>query len=119
MACTLFPRLPLQIMFFSKKENWEAAPLVPWFAWATLSYTLANLFLNNLFARERFGVVPWMAVIAAVYAGALWLLRERLLHMDPFAAYKTVVGTLALANLALFAVAAWFSRQPQRTVHTR
>lgn len=110
VACTLFPKLPLQIMFFSKRENWEAAPLVPWFAWAMLSYTLANLFLNNLFARERFGVVPWMAVVAAGYAGALWLLRERLLGMEPMAAYKTVVGALALANLILFAIAVWFSR---------
>lgn len=109
VTCTLFPKLPLQIMFFSKKENWEAAPLVPWFAWAMLSYTLANLFLNNLFARERFGVVPWMALVAAGYAGTLWLLREHLLGMQPLAAYKTVVGTLALANLILFGIAAWFS----------
>ncbi len=110
VGCTLFPKLPLQVMFFSKKENWEAAPLVPWFAWAMLSYTLANLFLNNLFARERFGVVPWMAVVAAGYAGCLWVLRGHLLAMEPLTAYKTVVGTLALANLALFALAAWFSR---------
>jgi peptidoglycan biosynthesis protein MviN/MurJ (putative lipid II flippase) len=62
LACTILPRLPLQVMFFNKPENWAAAPLVPWFAWAMTFFTLANVFLNDLFARRRFGVVAVIVV---------------------------------------------------------
>ena len=42
-GCTLFPKLPLRLMYFSNREMWEAAPLVPWFAWALLSAFFAGV----------------------------------------------------------------------------
>ena len=41
-------------MYLSNPEMWEAAPLVPWFAWALLPLTVANVLVQNILARGRF-----------------------------------------------------------------
>lgn len=111
LACTLFPKLPLQVMFFNKPSNWAASPLVPWFAWGMTVFTLANVYLNDLFARRRFAVVPGIIALAAAYVGTLHWLRPRLLAMPPDEAYRTGVMTLGMFNIALLALAATFSRR--------
>ena len=58
VGCTLFPKLPLRLMYFSNREMWEAAPLVPWFAWALLPLTVSNVLVQNILARaDRKSVV--------------------------------------------------------------
>jgi len=37
-----------------------AAPLVPWYAWALVPLTLANVLIQNLLARGRFAAMPWL-----------------------------------------------------------
>ncbi len=111
LGCTILPRLPLQVMFFNKPENWAAAPLVPWFAWGMTAFTLSNLFLNDQFARRRFAVVPGVILLAAAYVITLHLLRPRLLSMPVADAYCLGVQTLGGFNLALLALAAVFSRR--------
>lgn len=111
IGCTLFPVLPLQVMFFKTPDLWQAAPLVPWFAWAMVCYTLANVFYSDLFARARFACVPWIVVLAAGYAGTLWFLKPRLLQMDPMAAYRLGVQVLGGFCVALLLSGYWFSRR--------
>jgi O-antigen/teichoic acid export membrane protein len=110
VGCTLFPRLPLQLMYFSNREMWEAAPLVPWFAWALLPLTVANVLVQNILARARFEAVPWLVLVPALYAACLCLEAPGLLALKPFAAFIRVIQTLGGASLLLCALAAWFCR---------
>jgi hypothetical protein len=109
-GCTLFPRLPLRLMYFSNREMWDAAPLVPWFAWALLPLTVANVLVQNILARARFQAVPWLILVPALYAACLCLEAPGLPAMKPFDAFIRVIQTLGGASLLLCAVAAWFSR---------
>lgn len=111
LVCTVLPTLPLQIMFFGTPDNWAAAPLVPWFAWAMLLLTLAWIYLNDLFARARFAVTPWVLGIALAYVGTLWLCRSHLLSMEVGAAYRLGVQILGAFNLLMLVVAAIFHRR--------
>jgi O-antigen/teichoic acid export membrane protein len=110
VGCTLFPRLPLRVMYFSNRQMWAAAPLVPWFAWALLPLTVANVLVQNILARARFQAVPWLMLVPAVYAACLCLQAPDLLAMKPFDAFIRVIQTLGGASLLLCALAAWFSR---------
>ncbi len=65
LACTFFPELPLRVM--SGNKFIDSAPLVPWFAWCMLPLAVANVLMNNLFARERYAVVPWLLAVAIGY----------------------------------------------------
>jgi hypothetical protein len=112
LVCTVFPKLPLQVMFLGTPDNWEAAPLVPWFAWGMLFMTVAWVYLNDLFARARFAVVPWVVGVALMYAGTLTVIRETLLGMEVPTAYRTGVQILAGYNLVLMGIAWQFSRRP-------
>ncbi len=110
VGCTLFPRLPLRLMYFSNPAMWEAAPLVPWFAWALLPLTVSNVLVQNILARGRFQAVPWLILVPAIYAACLCLQAPGLLAMKPFEAFIRVIQTLGCASLLLCALAAWFSR---------
>jgi O-antigen/teichoic acid export membrane protein len=110
IGCTILPKLPLRFMYFSNPEMWEAAPLVPWFAWAMLPWTVANVLVQNILARGRFRVVPYLLLVPAVYAAALCLQAPSLLPMKPFDAFVRVIQTLGGANLLLCTVAGWFCR---------
>ncbi len=110
LACTILPKLPLQVMFFNKPANWVASPLVPWFAWAMTFFTLANVLLSDLFARRRFGVVAGIVVLAVAYVATLQGLKPHLLQMDPANAYRTGVQVLCGFTAAMLAVTAAFVR---------
>jgi O-antigen/teichoic acid export membrane protein len=110
VGCTLLPKLPLRLMYFGNPEMSEAAPLVPWFAWALLPLTVSNVLVQNILARGRFQAVPWLMLVPAVYAACLCLQAPGLLAMKPFDAFTRVIQTLGGASLLLCAVAAWFSR---------
>jgi len=109
LACTLLPELPLRIIYIGKREYWAAAPLVPWFAWCLTPLILANVLVGNLLARERFAMVPWLALVAAGYAVRLAMLRPRLLEMEVMTAFRTVIQTLGIFSLLLLGVAALFT----------
>ncbi|HEY3861956.1 MAG TPA: hypothetical protein VGO59_08715 [Verrucomicrobiae bacterium] len=112
IGCTILPKLPLRLMYIKNPEMWNAAPLVPWFAWALLPLTVANVLVQNILARGRFRAVLWLLLVPAAYAGALCLQGPALLRMKTFDAFIRVIQTLGLASTALCLVAAWFSRQP-------
>ncbi len=111
IVCTLFPELPLRLFFWTKPDFWAAAPLVPWFAWAVLPLTLANVLINTLIARGRFRVAPWLVGVAVLYLGSLLLLRSWFQSQDPLVAFRSLLALLGGCNTLLLVVAAWFSRQ--------
>ncbi|MFM7100265.1 MAG: hypothetical protein ACKO3N_03745 [Verrucomicrobiota bacterium] len=113
-VCTGLPRLPLQVMFFNQPAAWAAAPVVPWVAWAMTAFTLANVYLSGLFARRRFGVVPWVVALAAGYLATLAWLRPVLLAREPVDAYRLGVQVLGVFNLGLLGVAWAFDRVATR-----
>jgi O-antigen/teichoic acid export membrane protein len=108
-GCTLFPKLPLQVLFFARPQMVQAAPLVPWFAWSLMPLTLANVLIQNLLARERFAATPWLMLVPVVYGLTLMAISPALAHMKIFDAFKCVVQTIGCFALMLFAVAAWFT----------
>ncbi len=108
LGCTLIPGLPVRVLF-SKVDLRIATPLVPWFAWAMLLFTLSNVLLSNLIAQAKFRVVPWMLAIAAIYVITLWSLRAHLLAIPPADACRLVVQVIGGCNAALLAVSAWLT----------
>jgi O-antigen/teichoic acid export membrane protein len=77
-----------------------AASVLPWYAGAMVPLALANVLLNNLFARSDFRAVPALCVLAAAYAFALTRFHDSLV---------TVLKTLGTANLFLLLICAWFT----------
>jgi O-antigen/teichoic acid export membrane protein len=100
LFCTFFAELPLKIVQGSKYL--AAAPLVPWFAWCMLPLSVSSVLVNNLLARQRYAVVPWLVLVAAAYGSALWF--------EPFhASHVRVVQTLGAFALLFLAVCLWFT----------
>jgi O-antigen/teichoic acid export membrane protein len=78
--------------------------LIPWYAGAMVPLALANVLVNDLLARGRFTVVPFMVVLALAYGFTLpWML-----HHFP-GRIQVVLQTLGVFNLLLFGVCALFT----------
>ena len=43
LVCTIFPELPLRVLYFNRPEFWVSAQLVPWFMWCMLPVPVANV----------------------------------------------------------------------------
>ena len=78
--------------------------LLPWYAGAMVPLALANVLVNDLLARARFGVVPWMVLLAAAYGFTL----PAMLNHFP-GRLEVVLQTLGAFNLLLFLICAWFT----------
>jgi O-antigen/teichoic acid export membrane protein len=98
LGCTWLPWLPLRIVYDA--SFLKIAYLVPWFVWAMLPLTLANVLISNLLAREHFHAVPWLMVVAAGYGAALCAFNH---------SFLMVVQMLGVFNLLLLGVSAWFT----------
>lgn len=109
IVCTLAPEFPLRILFAGKVDFLASAVLVPWFMWAMLPVTLANVLIGSLMARGRFDCVPWLVAVAVGYVVAIVLVCQRAAHLDHFTAFKLVVQTLGVSSLLLLGVSAWFA----------
>lgn len=107
LFCTIVPSLPLRIMY--DESFLVIKPLVPWFAWCVLPLTLANVLINNLLARSRFGVVPWLVVLALTYGAVLLLVSSKLNIADNMAAFKAIVRVLGSFGVLALLIAAWFT----------
>jgi O-antigen/teichoic acid export membrane protein len=79
------------------------AVLLPWYAWAVVPLSVANVLLNNLLARSLFSVVPALCALAIGYALGL-----HYFHDTPV----MVIKTLGVGNLVLLAVCAWYTWGP-------
>jgi O-antigen/teichoic acid export membrane protein len=74
--------------------------LLPWYAWAVVPLTVANVLLYNLLAHARFKVVPSLCVLAVAYAVAL-----SRFHNTPV----MVLQTLGVCNMLLLALCAYYT----------
>ena len=106
LFCTFFPTVPLRIIY--DPSFLKVAPLVPLFAWCFLPLILSSVLVNNLLARERFAVVPFLIAIAAGYVFALEHVGRKYgsAGMEGFAA---VIKTLGLFSSLMFAVCLIFT----------
>ncbi|HMO66645.1 MAG TPA: hypothetical protein PKE47_15720, partial [Verrucomicrobiota bacterium] len=95
LACTLFPTLPLRILFAGRPEFLGAAPLVVGFVWAMLPLTAAYTLIHNLLARERYAAAPWLAAVAAGYVVTLLGLRGRLGELPAMEGFSLLLLTVA------------------------
>ncbi len=78
--------------------------LIPWYAGAMVPLALANVLVNDLLARSRFGVVPFMVLLAVAYGLTLpWMLNHYPGRIE------VVLQTLGAFNLLLFGVCALFT----------
>jgi len=78
--------------------------LIPWYAGAMVPLAMANVLVNDLMARERFIVVPFMVALAVIYA---FTLPQLLGHFPGH--IEMVLQTLGVVNLLLFGICAWFT----------
>lgn len=91
---------PFLIPFVWPPEFVEPAmKIVPWYAGAMIPLSLANVLVNDLLARARFAVVPWLVAVTIGYAVAL---------QYNHGSFVAVLQTLGLACTVLFAICAWF-----------
>ncbi|MCC6232280.1 MAG: hypothetical protein IT580_06520 [Verrucomicrobiales bacterium] len=109
VGCTVMPTLPLKLLYWQKPGFLAAAQLVPWFCWCMLPLTAANTLINNLLARGRFAVVPWLLLVAGGYAGTLWWLRDGFEQRPVFEGFRLVVMVLGGFSVLLLLVAVLFS----------
>lgn len=79
--------------------------LLPWYAGAMIPLALANVFVNDLLARNRFGIVGPALVLAAAYGYTL----VQVLNRFP-GRLEVVLQTLGLFNLLLLLVSVAFVR---------
>ena len=99
IACTLFPSVPL-LALQGKALAASAAPLVPVYVWCLVPLTLANVLLNNLLARKRYGVVVPLIVVALGY----WMALRRF-NGSP----KEIILTLGGAATVALLVTAFYT----------
>lgn len=94
---------PHMIKIVGKPEWVEPArALLPWYAAAIVFLALANVLANDLLARGRFKVVPFMVAIAITYGFALpYVLKNVSLKLE------TILQTLTFFNFLLLVVCAW------------
>lgn len=82
----------------------EVTRLLPWYAGAMLPLSIANVLVNNLMARSRFRIVPWLVLLALAY-GVTMVLALRTHPASPVVALQIVAGF----NVILLAVCAWYT----------
>ena len=88
---------PLAVRLMGKAEWVNAARgLLPWYATAMIPLALANVLANDLLARGRFRVVPFMVALAAAYGLAI---PYALNHFSM--SLKTILQVLGVFNLLL------------------
>jgi O-antigen/teichoic acid export membrane protein len=87
--------------------------LIPWYAGAMVPLAMANVMVNDLLARARFTVVPFIVILALAYGISLPIILN---HFP--GRLQVVLQTLAVFNLLLFGVCAWFTwgmkNQPEK-----
>jgi O-antigen/teichoic acid export membrane protein len=94
--------IPVKIMYPPEYLK-PVTSLLPWYAWALVPLSVGNVLLNNLLAHGHFKVVPGLCIVAVGYGFAL-----AHFHQTPV----MVIQVMALADLALTAVCAWYTWGP-------
>lgn len=94
--------------FMYRPEYVAALPLLPWFSAAMVPLAISNVLLNDLLARSRFAVVPWVTLVAIGYAVALTQ------YHSSFTVVIQTLGVFSFMFLAVVGVLAWRDARVQR-----
>ncbi len=87
-----------------------AASVLPWYAWAMVPLSLANVLINNLLARTQFRIVPVLFSLATGYGVALAVVGRHAGSLaDPQAGLRMMLQTLGVFNLLLLGACMWFT----------
>ena len=78
----------------------QTLAILPWYAGAMVPLALANVLVNDLLARSRFQIVPFLVLLAMFYGLALTQYHD---------SFVTVLKTLAFSISICFAICAWFT----------
>jgi O-antigen/teichoic acid export membrane protein len=100
------------IIKFVFKESFVqvAAAVLPWYAWAMVPLSLANVLVNNLLARSQFRIVPVLVALAVAYGFALAVVGRHAGQLaSPEAGLRLILQTLGVVNLLLLAACAFFT----------
>ena len=92
--------LPFGLRLFFKGAFIAGIPLLPPFAASMAVLTITNVLINNLLAREKFQVVPWLVVVVVAYA--LTLLK---IHTS----IEQVIYTLGAYSILMVGVSLFFT----------
>jgi O-antigen/teichoic acid export membrane protein len=112
IVLTVFPTLPLRILYFKDPRMLKCATLVPWFMWSMLPMTLANVMVGNLLARRDFRAVPVFLLIAILYGFELNRYLGGVQQVELFAAFKGVIFRLGTFSALMLGIAVLFSARP-------
>lgn len=93
-------RLAVRLVY-GQKFVAVAGAVLPWYGLAMVPLALANVLVNNLLARSQFAVVPFIALLAVVYAAAMVYVNQ-VGH-----SLVLVLQTLGGFNFLLLLVCAW------------
>jgi O-antigen/teichoic acid export membrane protein len=91
-------------LVFTKDYILATTRLIPWYAAAMVPLAMANVLVNDLLARSRFGVVPFMVALAVAYGFAL----PAFLNHFP-GRLEIPLQILGAFNLLLFVICAVFT----------
>ncbi|WCJ58126.1 hypothetical protein NXS98_10360 [Fontisphaera persica] len=83
--------------------------LIPWFVWCMLPLALGNVLLNNLLARKKYGVVPWLLLLITAYFTTLAAGAPPPATDGSYQHFKWVIQILGLYSLLFLAACAWFT----------
>jgi len=97
---------PVILKLVYKESYLAAVPLLRWFSWSMVPLVLANVLINNLMARSRFAVVPWLVGVAVLYGCLITRFH------DTFLDVIRLIGVCNLLFLAVGLVFTWRDREP-------
>lgn len=83
--------------------------LIPWFVWCMLPLALGNVLLNNLLARQQYGVVPWLLLLTTAYFTILATGAPAPATDGSYQHFKWVIRVLGLFSGLFLGVCAWFT----------
>lgn len=111
LCLTIIPQVPMMLIYGQSQS--PAIQLIPLYAWCLLPLPLANVLVNNLLARERYGVVPWLAALAVAYYYVLSHVAKTSAAQSP-QRFDTVLYTLGGFGILLLGVCLIYTWQDIR-----
>ncbi|MCX8156351.1 MAG: hypothetical protein N3J91_07890 [Verrucomicrobiae bacterium] len=91
------------------------ATLIPWFVWCMLPLALGNVLLNNLLARQKYRVVPWLLLLITAYFAMLATGAPAPVADGSYHHFKWVIQRLGWFSLLFLGICAWFTFRGQDT----